>query len=85
MTSIIFFLFCRYECIQNELLDSLQHTIQFIAPYQSKGIEKAGDKCPKKSPGKVFDKLSSSILLKRYKDNMINETNVVIMMLSCNV
>ncbi|KAK6136797.1 hypothetical protein DH2020_029467 [Rehmannia glutinosa] len=30
-----------YECIENELLGSLQYTIHIIAPYQSKGIEKA--------------------------------------------
>lgn len=32
---------CRYECIENDLLGSLQYTIHSIAPYQSKGIEKA--------------------------------------------
>ncbi|KAK6143503.1 hypothetical protein DH2020_023851 [Rehmannia glutinosa] len=30
-----------YECIENDLLGSLQFTIHIIAPYQSKGIEKA--------------------------------------------
>ncbi|XP_057788269.1 probable E3 ubiquitin-protein ligase ARI2 isoform X1 [Salvia miltiorrhiza] len=30
-----------YECIENDLLGSLQYTIHSIAPYQSKGIEKA--------------------------------------------
>ncbi|KZV52653.1 hypothetical protein F511_07046 [Dorcoceras hygrometricum] len=30
-----------YECIENDLLGSLQFTIHPIAPYQSKGIEKA--------------------------------------------
>ncbi|XP_057788280.1 probable E3 ubiquitin-protein ligase ARI2 isoform X2 [Salvia miltiorrhiza] len=36
---------CRrmYECIENDLLGSLQYTVQIIAPYQSKGIEKAGE------------------------------------------
>ncbi|KAL6494766.1 putative E3 ubiquitin-protein ligase ari2 [Orobanche gracilis] len=34
---------CRkmYECIENDLLGSLQYTIHNIAPYQSKGIAKA--------------------------------------------
>lgn len=32
---------CRYDCIENELLGSLQFGIHNIAPYQSKGIEKA--------------------------------------------
>ncbi|KAL8555962.1 hypothetical protein ACS0TY_003687 [Phlomoides rotata] len=34
---------CRkmYECIENDLLGSLQNTMCSIAPYQSKGIEKA--------------------------------------------
>lgn len=32
---------CRYECIENDLLGSLQFGIHNIAPYQSKGIEKA--------------------------------------------
>lgn len=36
-----FLFFCRYECIENDLLGSLQFTIHTIAPYQSKGIEKA--------------------------------------------
>lgn len=36
------FLFCfRYECIENDLLGALGSTICSIAPYQSKGIEKA--------------------------------------------
>ncbi|XP_051147152.1 probable E3 ubiquitin-protein ligase ARI2 isoform X3 [Andrographis paniculata] len=30
-----------YECIENDLLGSLQYSIHIIAPYQSKGIEKA--------------------------------------------
>ncbi|KAL3814166.1 hypothetical protein ACJIZ3_015434 [Penstemon smallii] len=30
-----------YECIENDLLGSLEFTIHIIAPYQSKGIEKA--------------------------------------------
>ncbi|XP_075511234.1 putative E3 ubiquitin-protein ligase ARI2 isoform X2 [Primulina tabacum] len=30
-----------YECIENDLLGSLEFTIQSIAPYRSKGIEKA--------------------------------------------
>lgn len=33
--------FCRYECIENDLLGSLQFGIHNIAPYHSKGIEKA--------------------------------------------
>lgn len=32
---------CRYECIENDLLGALQFGIHNIAPYQSKGIEKA--------------------------------------------
>ena len=33
--------FCRYECIENDLLGPLQFSVHNIAPYQSKGIEKA--------------------------------------------
>ena len=33
--------FCRYECIENDLLGSLLFGIHNIAPYHSKGIEKA--------------------------------------------
>ncbi|KAK4401581.1 putative E3 ubiquitin-protein ligase ARI1 [Sesamum angolense] len=33
--------FDEYECIENDLLGSLQYTIHIIAPYQSKGIAKA--------------------------------------------
>lgn len=40
---LIFCLFYRYECIENDLLGSLQFTIHVIAPYLSKGIEKAED------------------------------------------
>ncbi|GAB4837941.1 carbonyl reductase (NADPH-dependent) ari1 [Ancistrocladus abbreviatus] len=32
-----------YECIENELLGSLQFNIQNIAPYKSKGLERASD------------------------------------------
>ncbi|CAA2954307.1 probable E3 ubiquitin- ligase ARI2 [Olea europaea subsp. europaea] len=32
-----------YECIENDLLGSLQFTIHNIAPYQSKGIERAAE------------------------------------------
>lgn len=32
-----------YECIENDLLGSLQFSIHNIAPYQSKGIEKAAE------------------------------------------
>ncbi|KAK6946189.1 IBR domain [Dillenia turbinata] len=32
-----------YECIENDLLGSLQHGIHNIAPYKSKGIEKASE------------------------------------------
>lgn len=32
-----------YECIENELLGSLQLTIHNIAPYKSKGVEKASE------------------------------------------
>ncbi|KAG8364304.1 hypothetical protein BUALT_Bualt19G0114600 [Buddleja alternifolia] len=51
-----------YECIENDLLGSLQFSIHIIAPYQSKGIEKAEEltvgwntqassnsKCPKEA------------------------------------
>ncbi|XP_021718700.1 probable E3 ubiquitin-protein ligase ARI2 isoform X1 [Chenopodium quinoa] len=36
---------CRkmYECIEGDLLGSLQHTIHIIAPYRSKGLEKASE------------------------------------------
>jgi len=33
--------FCRYECIEKDLLGSLQFGFHNIAPYHSKGIEKA--------------------------------------------
>lgn len=57
---------CRYECIENDLLDSLQFSIHNIAPYQSKGIEKAAEltvgwsskNCPQSNEltnGKVLD------------------------------
>lgn len=32
---------CRYECIESDLLGSLKHTVHEIAPYKSKGVEKA--------------------------------------------
>ncbi|KAJ4962158.1 hypothetical protein NE237_022097 [Protea cynaroides] len=35
-----------YECIENDLLGSHQSTIHNIAPYQSKGIEKASELSP---------------------------------------
>ncbi|GMH17519.1 hypothetical protein Nepgr_019360 [Nepenthes gracilis] len=36
---------CRkmYECIENDLLGPLQHTTHIIAPYKSKGVEKASE------------------------------------------
>lgn len=35
---------CRYECIENDLLGSVQLGIHHnIAPYKSKGIEKASE------------------------------------------
>ncbi|XP_042508697.1 probable E3 ubiquitin-protein ligase ARI2 isoform X1 [Macadamia integrifolia] len=39
----------RYECIENDLLGSLQSTIHNIAPYQSKGVEKASELSPYRS------------------------------------
>lgn len=41
MKKLISYSSCRYECIENDLLGSLQYTIHNIAPYKSKGIEKA--------------------------------------------
>ncbi|KAK1276962.1 putative E3 ubiquitin-protein ligase ARI2 [Acorus gramineus] len=35
--------FKMYECIENDLLAPLQHAIHNIAPYKSKGIEKASE------------------------------------------
>lgn len=35
------FFSCRYDCIENDLLGSLELGIHNIAPYKSKGIEKA--------------------------------------------
>jgi len=35
--------FCRYECIENDLLGSLQLGIHNITPYRSNGIERASD------------------------------------------
>lgn len=41
---MIFFLTaCRYDCIESDLLGSLQLGIHNIAPYKSKGIEKASE------------------------------------------
>jgi ariadne-1 len=35
---------CRYECIDNDLLDSINlGSVHSIAPYKSKGIEKASE------------------------------------------
>jgi len=34
---------CRYECIENDLLGSLHLGIHSIAPYKSKGIERASE------------------------------------------
>lgn len=34
---------CRYECIENDLLGSLQLGTHNIAPYKSKGIERASE------------------------------------------
>lgn len=35
---------CRYECIENDLLGSINlGTIHSIAPYRSKGIERASE------------------------------------------
>lgn len=31
----------RYECIENDLLGSLERAIHNIAPYKSKGVERA--------------------------------------------
>lgn len=44
MTSIVDNL-CRkmYECIETDLLGSLQHATHIIAPYKSKGVEKASE------------------------------------------
>lgn len=36
-------IFCRFECIENDLLGSLQLGIHNIAPYRSNGIERASD------------------------------------------
>lgn len=35
--------FCRYECIESDLLDSLNLGSHRIAPYKSKGIERASE------------------------------------------
>ena len=34
---------CRYECIENDLLGPLPQAIHIIAPYKSKGVEKASE------------------------------------------
>lgn len=39
-----FYIECRYECIDNDLLDSINlGSVHSIAPYKSKGIEKASE------------------------------------------
>lgn len=38
-----FLYLCRYDCIENDLLDSLNVGIHSIAPYKSKGIERASE------------------------------------------
>lgn len=38
-----FFLSCRYQCIENDLLYPLQRATHNIAPYKSKGPEKASE------------------------------------------
>lgn len=34
---------CRYECIENDLLGSISGATHNIAPYKSKGVEKASE------------------------------------------
>jgi len=35
---------CKYECIDNDLLDSINlGSVHSIAPYKSKGIERASE------------------------------------------
>lgn len=38
---VVKILFCRYQCIENELLYPLQRATHNIAPYKSKGLERA--------------------------------------------
>lgn len=45
-TDHIEFVYCRYDCIENELigsLSSLQQATHVIAPYKSKGVERASE------------------------------------------
>lgn len=54
---------CRkmYECIDNDLLDSLQQTTHTIAPYKSKGLEKASELSSWQIEGHSSGSYSSSI------------------------
>lgn len=61
MTSIIDNL-CKkmYECIDTDLLGSLKHTTHVIAPYSSKGVEKASELSTWRIQGHGAERYSSS-------------------------
>ena len=41
--SLYIWIFCRYKCIENDLLGSMHWRTPNIAPYKSKGVNKASE------------------------------------------